>query len=107
MSDDDLLTYATRHERAPVTENVADVMPLAALWAGTGRAHTGLIFTSPRRFNRATVAYPGNLVLALREFLTDPPITGASWIWPIAPDRPLRDHQHAPRRDRRGRHRRV
>jgi hypothetical protein len=40
-----------------------------------------LIFTNPRRFNRATLAYPGKLIAALREFLTDPPITGVSWIW--------------------------
>ena len=81
MSDEDLLTYATTHERALVTENVADFIPLAAQWAGMGKAHAGLIFTSPKRFNRATVAYPGNMVLALRELLTDPPITGESWIW--------------------------
>jgi hypothetical protein len=81
MSDEDLLTYATTHERALVTENVADFMPLATQWAGAGEAHAGLIFTSPRRFNRATLAYPGNLIAALREFLTDPPITGVSWIW--------------------------
>jgi hypothetical protein len=37
--------------------------------------------TNPKRFNRATVAYPGNVIAALRAFLTDPPITGESWIW--------------------------
>ena len=81
MTDQDLLTYATDHERALVTENVADFMPLAAQWASAGKAHTGLIFTNPTRFNRATLAYPGNVVAALREFLSDLPITGESWIW--------------------------
>ena len=81
MTDEDLLTYATNHERALATENVADFMPLAAQWAGAGKSHTGLIFTNPRRFNRATLAYPGNVIAALREFLTDPPIAGKSWIW--------------------------
>jgi len=81
MSDEDLLIYATAHERAVVTENVADFMPLALQWAGAGTVHGGLIFTSPKRFNRAMLAYPGNFINGLRDFLTDPPITGESWIW--------------------------
>lgn len=81
MTDEDLLAYATTHERALVTENVADFMPLAAQRGGAGKAHAGLIFTNPKRFNRAAVAYPGNVIAALRAFLTDPPITGESWIW--------------------------
>ena len=81
MTDEDLLIHATNQERALVTENVADFMPLATQWAGAGKAHAGLVFTNPRRFNRATLAYPGNVVAALCEFLTDPPPTGRSWIW--------------------------
>lgn len=81
ISDQDLLTYATVHERALVTENVADFMPLATRWGGENKAHAGLVFTNPKRFNRATLAYPGNVIAALREFLTDPPIAGQSWIW--------------------------
>jgi hypothetical protein len=81
MTDEDVLTHATNHERALFTENVADFMPLVAQWTGAGKAHAGLIFTHPKRFNRATVAYPANVIAALRTFLTDPPITGTSWIW--------------------------
>ena len=81
MTDEDLLTYATSDERALVAENVADFMPLATRWVDEHKAHAGLIFTNPKRFNRATLAYPGNLIASLREFLTDPPITGESWIW--------------------------
>ena len=81
MTDEDLLTCATNDERALLTENVADFMPLAAQWAGAGRAHAGLIFTNPNRFHRATLAYPGNVIAALGEFLSNPPITGKSWIW--------------------------
>ncbi len=81
MTDEDLLTYATNRECVLVTENVADFMPLATQWAGAGKAHTGLILTNPRRFNRATLAYLGNVTAALREFLTNPPVTGKSWIW--------------------------
>ena len=81
ISDEDLLAYAATEGRAIVTENVADFMPLSAQWAGEGNARAGLIFTNPRRFNRATLAYPENLIAALREFLAHPPITGECWIW--------------------------
>lgn len=81
IPDEDLLSYATAQGRAVVTENVSDYMPLATQWAGGGKAHAGVIFTNPRRFSRATSAYPGNLIVALQEFLTSPPITGESWIW--------------------------
>jgi hypothetical protein len=81
MADQELLAYATTEQRALVTENVADFMPLATQWASEHKAHSGLIFTSPKRFRRATLAYPGNLIASLREFLTDPPIDGESWIW--------------------------
>jgi hypothetical protein len=81
MSDEELLAYATTELRPLVTENVADFMPLATRWVDEHKAHAGLIFTNPKRFNRATLAYPGNLITSLREFLTDPPITEESWIW--------------------------
>jgi hypothetical protein len=60
---------------------VADFAPLARQWAAEGKAHAGLIFTNPRRFNRANLSYPGNLIATLREFLQNPPVTGESWIW--------------------------
>ena len=41
----------------------------------------GVVFTNPKRFDRATLAYPGTLSTALRRFLDDPPIDGESWIW--------------------------
>ena len=81
MADEELLAYAVTAGRALVTENVADFMPLASKWAGEHKTHAGLIFTNPKRFNRSTLAYAGNLIALLREFLTDPPITGESWIW--------------------------
>lgn len=81
MADEELLTYAATDRRALVTENVADFMPLATQWATEQKTHSGLIFTNPKRFNRSTLAYPRNLIASLREFLTDPPITGKSWIW--------------------------
>lgn len=81
MSDEKLLGFAAVSGRALVTENVVDFAVLAAQWAGQGRVHAGLIFTNGRRFTRATLAYPGNLITALRRFLEDRPIVGESWTW--------------------------
>jgi hypothetical protein len=79
--DKDLLEYAAALRYVIVTENVVDFAAIAAMWATGGRSHAGLIFTSPKRFNRATRAYPGNLVVALRKVLGDPPDIGASGTW--------------------------
>ena len=80
-SDDaDLLDPALATGRALVTENVSDFTVLAAGRAVNGEPHAGLILTNPRRFNRATLAYPGNLIAALATFLNDPPVSGNSWI---------------------------
>lgn len=80
-SDEDLFGYAAAQHLVIVTENVVDFAAVAARWATEGRVHAGLIFTSPRRWNRATLAYPGNLVVVLRELLGDPPDIGASGTW--------------------------
>jgi predicted nuclease of predicted toxin-antitoxin system len=80
-SDEDLLTYAAAHGLIIVTENVVDFAAIASAWAMEGRPHAGLIFTSPKRFNRATLAYPGNLMVALRALLGNPPDIGASGTW--------------------------
>jgi len=54
---------------------------IARRWASEGDAHASLIFTNPRRFNRANLAYPGDIIVALRCFLADPPVEGESWTW--------------------------
>ena len=77
-SDEELLAYATAEGRALVTENIVDFAVIVTRWAAEQRSHAGLIFTNPKRFNRATIAYPGNLVVALRALLEDPPAVGAS-----------------------------
>ena len=79
-SDADLLDLATAAGRVLVTENLGDFSVLAAARAVAGEPHAGLIFTNPARFNRATLAYPGNLIVALRRFLDDPPVSGDSWV---------------------------
>lgn len=81
MSDSDLFTHAAAMGRTLVTENIVDFAPLVGQWAIENKAHAGLVFTNPKRFNRATLAYPGNLIEALRSFLNDPPINGESWTW--------------------------
>jgi nucleoside-diphosphate-sugar epimerase len=80
-SDEDLLAYAAVQQLVIVTENVVDFATIAARWATERHAHTGLIFTGPKRFNRSTLAYPGNLVVALRDLLRDPPDIGAAGTW--------------------------
>ena len=80
-SDREVLEHACDVGRAVVTENVGDFAALAARWAGEGQDHCGLVFTSPRRFNRASLAVPGNLITALRTFLESPPVQGRSWQW--------------------------
>lgn len=81
LSDADLLDFATASGWALVTENVGDFSVLAAARAVDGESHTGLIFTNPGRFNRAALAYPGDLIAALGTFLDNPPVSGDSWIW--------------------------
>jgi hypothetical protein len=81
LSDSDLLEYSAGTGRAVVTENVGDYSVLVMQWTATGIPHAGVVFTHPRRFHRASLAYPGTLIAALGTFLDDPPITGQSWIW--------------------------
>ncbi|MCU0261133.1 MAG: DUF5615 family PIN-like protein [Ilumatobacteraceae bacterium] len=81
MPDDELLSWATDAGRAVVTENVGDFARIAAAWAADGREHGGIIFTNPRRYDRASVAYPGDVVAALRSMLEEPPPWGPSAIW--------------------------
>ena len=81
MPDAELLAHATAGSRALVTENIVDYTVLAREWAIEGRTHAGLVFTSPKRFDRAKRTYPGDLIAALRGFLQDPPATGPSAIW--------------------------
>ena len=80
-SDEELLAYASAEGRALATENIVDFAVIAARWAAQPRSHAGLVFTSPKRFNRATIAYPGNLVVALQALLEDPPAIGTSGTW--------------------------
>ena len=83
-ADEDLLVHAAVSERVLVTENVVDVMELARRWAVEGRPHAGILLTSPKRFDRARLSYPGDLIAALKALLREPPPAlagGTSAIW--------------------------
>lgn len=80
LDDDELLQVATRQGRAIVTENARDFDRIVRAWAARGEHHTGVVFTSPRRYHRGSAAYPANLVSALRTFLADPPREQRDWV---------------------------
>lgn len=72
LTDRDLLAFAGGERRTIVTENVADFAELHRELVVRGKPHSGLNFTSPRRFPRTRRAI-GKLVRALHELLTDGP----------------------------------
>ncbi|WP_419946600.1 DUF5615 family PIN-like protein [Candidatus Poriferisodalis sp.] len=84
-SDASLLQYGTESGRVLVTENVGDFLVLVQRRVAVGGTHPGVILTNPARFNRASLAYPGNLISALATFLADPPVEGDSWTWWLQP----------------------
>ena len=81
LCDAELLEHGYSDKRALVTENIGDFSALANSWSVEAKDHCGLIFTNPKRFHRASLAYPGNLTTALGGFLANPPVRGRSWIW--------------------------
>jgi hypothetical protein len=68
LSHEDFLRNATADDRAVVTENAKDFDRIVRSWVATGEHHAGVIFTSPRRFHRGSIAYPENLIVALTTF---------------------------------------
>ena len=80
LPDADIMAHAAHTGRAVVTENVADFSILANTWATRGESHSGIVFTNPRRFDRASLGYPGNLMKALSTLLGEATDPGLSWI---------------------------
>lgn len=74
--DESLLLRCADERRALMTNNVADFTVIARRWAGEGRAHLGLVFTSdtslPR--SRATI---GRFVEALDDLMDTNPASEA------------------------------
>jgi predicted nuclease of predicted toxin-antitoxin system len=71
VSDHELLVAATAEGRTVVTENVKDFVALSQRGAAAGDQHAGLVFTHPRRFNRAARNYAQTLSQALGLFVDE------------------------------------
>jgi hypothetical protein len=67
--DEDLLDWAQSEDRALVTDNQRDFIPMHHRRISNGGDHRGLILTTNRRFPRGQPATTGKLVVALDEFL--------------------------------------
>jgi Domain of unknown function (DUF5615) len=67
--DEDLLIWAQTEDRALVTDNQRDFIPLHHRYIASGHDHKGLILTNNRRFPRGQPATTGKLVVSLDEFL--------------------------------------
>jgi hypothetical protein len=72
QSDEELLAFCVREQRALLTENVADFMRLAHERASRGDAHSGLVFSSPSSMPRGSATI-GQFVEALDELLRERP----------------------------------
>jgi hypothetical protein len=70
--DEDLLDWALSEDRALVTDNQRDFIPIHRSRIASGSDHRGLILTTNRRFPRGQPATTGRLVVALEEFLRTP-----------------------------------
>jgi hypothetical protein len=77
-ADEDLLAWGQTEDRALVTDNQRDFIPIHHRCIASGHDHKGLILTTNRRFPRGQPATTGKLVVALDQFLhrTAPSIAG-------------------------------
>jgi predicted nuclease of predicted toxin-antitoxin system len=77
--DEDLLAWARTEDRALVTDNQRDFVPIHHRAVAGGHDHKGLILTTNRRFPRGQPASTGKLVVALDRFLhTNAPSIGSN-----------------------------
>lgn len=70
IADEDLFDHARSEQRALVTENVRDYRPLAEALISVGEGHSGLVFTTEKRWPRSD---PGALIAALDRMLRSTP----------------------------------
>jgi Domain of unknown function (DUF5615) len=80
LPDEEILAESTNQNRMLVTENSKDFDPILRAWASAGRHHAGVIFTSPRRFDRSRASYPQNLVKSLTLLLVESPDDQTDWV---------------------------
>ncbi len=84
LPDAELFIAATTDGRAIVTENVKDFAALHKSKIAAGQRHSGVIFTSSRRFPRGTGDHVPELVDALATFLTEHAVAfeeSESFVW--------------------------
>lgn len=74
MSDEDLLAACAAEERALLTNNAKDFIPIATSWATQGRTHRGVILTDDARWPR-TADTTGRFVVALTPLLRGDDLT--------------------------------
>ena len=83
-SDVDVFAAAQREQRAVVTENVADFVPIANAHDAGGRAHCGLVLVHPRKYPRGNPRTIGAMVIALdalaRRYAADRPTSMREWL---------------------------
>jgi hypothetical protein len=70
--DESLLTLCGSEQRALLTNNVSDFTVIARSWAGQGRSHAGLAFTSDASLPRARGTI-GKYVRLLDDLLAENP----------------------------------
>lgn len=75
-ADEELLELCVAEGRALVTNDVGDFVAIAQRWAGEGRHHAGLVFTSDDSLPR-TRATIGRYVELLSALIADNPGEGA------------------------------
>lgn len=84
LADTDVFLIAQAEERAIVTENVRDFLPIARQWQAMGRIHFGLVLTTNRKFPRSQPRTRGRLVTALENLLdaeSGPHVASNREIW--------------------------
>ncbi len=69
MDDEPLLALASSEDRALLTNNVRDFLPIVSRWATSGRDHCGLVLTSDSRMPRdkSTIGHYAKSLLALMD----------------------------------------
>lgn len=75
-SDESLLSLCRQENRALMTNNVSDFMPIHRLWQAQDLRHAGLILTSDKSLPR-TRAGIGACILALETLFATHPATNA------------------------------
>jgi hypothetical protein len=78
--DEQVLDHGRSDGRSIVTENVRDYRPLAETLLAAGETHSGLVFTTDKRWPRTN---PGALIAALDELMKstpEQPIDSELWL---------------------------